>query len=335
MTRALALLALLAAVAAVAGSSAAATASAPVPHVASIALDGTDVRILSGSEPATSPRVARDGRILFFRGPAFPWDLWMMNGDGSGARRVASYPEGYGPITWSPTGAAFTTTDWDPSPCSYDSRNCAIAEIHVHDAATGAVRARLRSRFRGAYDHSWSPDGRRIAALGELDMDLSAYTVEIANANGTGRRVLVRTRFPNWLQQVAWSPRGDRIAYVQRGWIWFVRPAGGKPERVTRGKGLLWSPRGHLLYSVGGKRFLLDPVTKRSRLLFLGPGEAAWSPDGKLLAYREGLAEGVTWITLVRASDGRLLRTLKIPGEVTALAFDPGGTRLVYGVRFD
>ena len=333
MTRALALLALLAAVA---GSSAA-TASAPVPQIASIALDGTDVRVLSGSEPATTPRVARDGRILHYRGPQAPYALWVMNGDGTDARPLGGLVagDGYGPITWSPGGASFATTAWDPSPCSYDSRNCAIAEIHVHDGRTGEVRSRLRSRYRGAYDYSWSSDGRRIAALGELDQDLSAYAVEVANANGTGRRVLVRSRFPNWFQEIAWSPRGNRIAYVQRGWIWLVRPAGGKPERVTRGRGLLWSPRGQLLYSVGGKRFLLDPATKRSRLLFLGPGEAAWSPDGKLLVYREGLAEGVTWLTLVRASDGRSLRTLKIPGDVTAFAFAPGGSRLVYGVRFD
>ena len=185
--------------------------------------------------------VARDGRILFARGTGNPavFDLWLMSADGSGARRLFEIPDGYGPIAWSPTGASFTTTGWDPAGCSYDSRNCAIAEIRVHDAESGEIRARLRSRFRGAYDYSWSPDGRRIASIGELDQDLTAYSVEIANADGTARRVLVRTRFPNWLQEIAWSPRGDRIAYVQRGWIWLVRPSGGKPERVTRGRGLL------------------------------------------------------------------------------------------------
>ena len=170
-------------------------AAAPVAHVGSIALDGGDARVLSGSEPAAAPVVARDGRILFARGG----DVWVMNGDGDGTRRLAELSDGYGPIAWSPTGAAFATTGCDNSPCSYDSRNCAIAEIRFHDPASGETRARLRSRFRGAYAYSWSPDGRRIASLGELDQDLSAYTVEVATANGTGRRVLVRTRFPNWL----------------------------------------------------------------------------------------------------------------------------------------
>ena len=331
MTRALLLVAATAALLAATVSQAA----APVPHVATIALDGSDVRVLSGSEPASAPRFAHDGRILFFRpGSAFKWDLWVMNADGSRARRLAGGPEGYGPIAWSPTGATFATTEWDASPCSYDSRNCAIAEIRVHDAASGDIRARLRSR--GAYQYSWSPDGRRIASLGELDQDLSAYTVEVAGASGTGRRVLVRTRFPNFLSEIAWSPRGDRIAYVQRGWIWLVRPTGGKTERVTRGGRLLWSPRGQLLYSVGGARRLLNPATKRSRLLFYSPAEiVAWSADGTRLVYREGYVDGATTLTVVRSSNGGILSRLTVAGDVTGVSFAPGGSRLVYGVRFD
>jgi Tol biopolymer transport system component len=331
MTRAL----LVAAAAAVLLAASASPAAAPAAQIASVALDGSDVRVLSGSEPATSPLVARDGRILFFRSPA-PYDLWVMNADGSGARRLTDGPEGYGPTAWSPTGGAFATTGWDVSPCGNSSRNCAIAEIRVHDPASGEIRARLRSRFRGAYAYSWSPDGRRIASIGELDQDLSGYTVEIANTNGTGRRVLVRTRFPNWLSEIGWSPRGDRIAYVQRGWIWLVRPGGGKPERVAKGRRPLWSPRGQLLYSVGGERRLLDPATKRSRLLFNAPADvaAAWAPDGMRLVYREGYVDDATTLTVVRASDGRIVSRLRIAGDVTTVSFAPGGSRLVYGVRF-
>lgn len=333
MTRVLLLVAA-ASAALLAGS--AAPAAPPVPHIATIALDGSDVRVLSGDEPASGPLVARNGRILFFRGRPGAAAVWVMNGDGSGARRLAEIPDGDGPIAWSPTGSAFTTTGWDPSPCSYDSRNCAIAEIRVHDSESGEIRARLRSRFRGAYDYSWSPDGRRIASLGELDMDLSAYTVETANADGTARRVLVRTRFPNWLQEIAWSPRGDRIAYVQRGWIWLVRPSGGKPERVAKGRRLLWSSRGHLLYAANGTRLLLDPAAKRSRLLVGAPAYiAAWSPDGTRLAYRASYSGGVSTLAVVRVSDGRTLFRPRITGRVTTVAFTAAGTRLLYGVQFD
>jgi Tol biopolymer transport system component len=182
----------------------------------------------------------------------------------------------------------------------------------------------------------WSPDGRRIASLGMLDMDLNAYSVEVANTDGTCRRVLVRTRFPNWLTEVAWSPRGDRIACVQRGWIWLVRPAGGAPERVRRGTRPLWSPRGQLLYSTKGTRRLLDPATKRSRLLVAAPAyTAAWSADGARLVHRVSFASGTSVLAVVRASDERVGSRLRVPGKVTNLHFAAGGSRLLYGVRFD
>jgi Tol biopolymer transport system component len=332
MTRALLVVAAAAAVL----TAAARPAPAPVAHIASVALDGSGASVLSGSEPAASPVVAHDGRILFLRGTPGHSDLWVMRADGSGARRLAEGPEGYGPITWSPTGEVFATTAWDGSPCGNSSRNCAIAEIRVHEPASGEIRARLRSRSRGTYAYSWSPDGRRIASLGELDQDLSAYTVEVANANGTGRRVLLRNRFPNWLSEIAWSPRGDRIAYVQRGWIWLVRPSGGKPQRLTKGRSLRWSPSGTLLYAIGGAHRLIDPATKRSRLLFHAPAgvATAWSPDATRLVYREGDVDGATTLTVLDASDGRIVSRLSIAGDVTLVSFAPGGSRLVYGVRF-
>jgi Tol biopolymer transport system component len=330
MTRVL----LVAAAAAALLAASASPAAAPVAHIGSIALDGTDARVLSGAEPAYAPLPGRDGRILFFGGGPEYFDLWVMNGDGTAPRRlVERATEGYGRVTWSPAGTSFATTGWDRSTCLPTSRNCAVSEIRLHDAATSEIRSRLRSTDRGAYMYSWSPDGRRIASLGALDMDLVAHTVEVANVDGTARRVLVRG---TGLREIAWSPRGDRIAYVQRGWIWLVRPAGGKPERVTKGGRLLWSPRGQLLYSIDGMRRLLDPATKRSRPLVRAPASlVAWSPDGTRLAYRVSLAGGSSSLAVAHASDGRVLFRPKVSGKVTSIDFAAGGTRLLYGVTFD
>jgi hypothetical protein len=104
---------------------------------------------------------------------------------------------------------------------------------------------------------------------------------------------------------------------------------------VTKGRGLRWSPRGQLLYWHGGARRLLDPATKRSRLLFHAPAAvAAWSPGGTRLVYIEGYVDGTTTLAVVRGSDGRLVSRLSVAGDVTTVSFAAGGTRLVYGVRF-
>jgi hypothetical protein len=104
---------------------------------------------------------------------------------------------------------------------------------------------------------------------------------------------------------------------------------------VTQGRRLLWSPRGQLLYSVAGARRLLDPATKRSRLLFHSPADAvSWSPDGARLVYREGFVDGATTLTVIRSSDGRILSRAKVSGNVTAVHFADGGKRLLYGVVF-
>lgn len=115
-----------------------------------------------------------------------------------------------------------------------------------------------------------------------------------------------------------------------------MRPSGGKPARVAKGTRLLWSPRGRLLYSADRTRRLLDPATGRSRLLLSAPAHvASWSADGARLVYRASYDGVSTTLAVARASDGRVVSRALIEGKVTSVHFAAGGTRLLYGVRFD
>ncbi len=104
---------------------------------------------------------------------------------------------------------------------------------------------------------------------------------------------------------------------------------------MAKGTRLLRSPRSQLLYAVAGTHRLLDPATKRSRLLLHAPADvaAAWSPEGTRLVYRERYVGGATTLAVVRTADGRVTSRPKVAGEVTTVSFAPGGSRLVYGVR--
>jgi WD40-like Beta Propeller Repeat/RTX calcium-binding nonapeptide repeat (4 copies) len=65
----------------------------------------------------------------------------------------------------------------------------------------------------GVVAPSWSPDGKRIAFVVTRR---GSDTIEIVNADGSGRKVLIKTR-PEATRDggVSWSPDGERLAFVK------------------------------------------------------------------------------------------------------------------------
>ncbi len=59
---------------------------------------------------------------------------------------------------------------------------------------------------------AWSPDGRRIAIVGNIN---STHDIYVMNADGSGQRRLTRTTDP--LSSPAWSPDGRKIAFTGTG----------------------------------------------------------------------------------------------------------------------
>jgi Tol biopolymer transport system component len=331
-------LAPVAAVVAVLGVAAARAAEAPVAEILSARLDGSDARSLSGAD-AGGP-VRGPGRRVFFVRPGDDGRgaFWVMNEDGSNQRQLGAAPgDGdYGP-TWSPDGRTVGITRWDASPCTPTSRNCSESVLVLVDAETGAERLVLRRGDRGAGGLSWAPDGSRLALASELDMDLGAHTLETIRPDGSGRRVLVRLAAgaSPGIHGVAWSPRGDRIAYDRVGWIYHVRPQGGKSTRLVRGRNPVWSPNGKriLFDSQNDTIGIVDVATGRTRLLARAAevGGGTWSPDGSRVAFLVRTRNvGVFSVAVVRVSDGRRLRTWQPGGNVHSLFFTRDGTRLVY-----
>jgi WD40 repeat protein len=159
-------------------------------------------------------------------------------------------------IAWSPDGTRLATAD------SLGES----AVIHLHDAATGrALKPLCRSSGGSLARPVWSPDGRRVAWLGEVG------TVRVSNV-ATGEESLVLHGHGSVVSRVVWSPDGSRLA-----------TAGGQDATLR-----IWDA------STGEELLRLPahaPVVH----------EVAWSPDGKRIA-SAGVGEIKLWETSARSA---------------------------------
>jgi hypothetical protein len=220
---------------------------------------------LSAVEPGGVVRwsLARPRRIRVARwAPVNGWriaylaggSLRIVNGDGTGDRRYGAARGRVAPA-WRPDAAhvlAYADLGGRVRVAAVDSRR----ELW----RTGPI-ARVR-------ELAWSPDGRRLLAA-------TPRRLLVFDRRG---RLLVRRELPAGLvaDDVAWAPRGGRIAVVRR------NPAAGRSEVVVT------RPRG------------------RPRMLFTGPGAfgtLAWSPNGRRLLVP--WPEADQWLFLAPGAGGR------------------------------
>jgi Tol biopolymer transport system component len=129
--------------------------------------------------------------------------------------------------------------------------------VFVADLDRGRLR-QLTNGAVGGYNPSWSPDGSQIAferVSGGPCNSPACSRIFLMNAYGSRRRPFTPANLR--CEDAAWSPAGDRIAYVQwrrsagdenRSSIWIRAVDGSEVRRVTFAKAFdsapVWSPDG-------------------------------------------------------------------------------------------
>lgn len=256
-------------------------------------------------KPAASP----DGRRVLFwdfvaQGPRVS-RLFVARADGSGRRQLAQITSFFaGEAAWAP-----------------DSRRIAYAGdkgVYVVDVVSSRRRLVYSTGGADFYDRlRWSPDGGELAILHQRSLVV---------VRGAARTFIARP-----VDDVAWSPKGDRLAYLAKG-LFLVRPDGkGRRRLVTSAQrfpyDLEWSPTGRwLAYAESNGVRIVTVATRATRNL----QDArccvgwAWSPGGRLLAY--DVAE--SGVTVVDAANGRTTRLS--PDHAVALEWAPDGRSLAY-----
>jgi TolB protein len=212
-------------------------------------------------------------------------EIWVMDYDGAGPRKITGHRSTSMSPVWSP----------DSSSIAYVSFFNGPAALYLADLASGRKRPVVTS---GSLNISptFSPDGKRIVFARSLEGNVEIFTTDLDGGN------LRRLTNSNAIDtNPAWSPKGGEIAFTSsragNPHIYLMDAEGANQRRVTfdgtYNDGASWSPEGDLIAYTSRRdgQFqiaLTNVVTLDSRVLTSGPGEnesPAFSPDGRKIAF--------------------------------------------------
>jgi Tol biopolymer transport system component len=176
---------------------------------------------------------------------------------------------------------------------------------------------------------AWSPDGTKIAYR-------VGHSVYVINANGTHPRRIARGA--GW--GFTWSPDGRRLAYVDpSAGIYVVDIARATKRKVALGRDVAWSPRADRLAFVQGETLVVTRADGTDQRVITSGVWAMprWSPDGTRIAFPKeegGLSEAA--LLYVAEADGTNARPLTPKTEVFKYSSDfdwsPRSDRIVVRV---
>ena len=166
-------------------------------------------------------------------------EIYVVNADGSGQRRLTRSPVRDNDPVWSPDGRRIAfESNW---------------QVWVMNA-DGSGKRRLTRKGAHNFNPAWSPDGKRIAfERGRKEREVSngaagswGLGLYVMNADGSGQQRLTQGG-----SQPYWSPDGRKIAFVSNrdgnSDIHVMNADGSGRRNLTRGAGNresqpVWSP---------------------------------------------------------------------------------------------
>ena len=245
--------------------------------------------------PATPlPTPTSTGTLAFMKilkGGGGNGDIFVVNTDGTGLKRLTNGPSWEDHPSWSPDGRKIAYAQW------HGDNPVEGAAIWVMNA-DGSGKVRLTTGTARGVWPTWSPDGRHIAFAKEpqerifvMDPDGSGM-----RADGKGIKFNHATDYANG-GGLAWAPDG-RILFMRSGEVYAVNLDGSGLEPVTIGADLgtfAMSPDGTqiVLENSMGELYVAPvqgagtPLKLAQSVSFLMQdpwAETSWSPDGRTLA---------------------------------------------------
>ena len=144
--------------------------------------------------PTESVSMDNVNKIAFASNRDENYEIYVMNADGSGLKRLTNNADDGLFPSWSPDGSKMT----------FELRTDKNPEIYVMNA-NGSERKNLTNDPSRDHVPSWSPDGKKIAFYSLKDGN---YEIYVMNPDGSKKKRLTKNRSHD--MGPSWSPDGMR-----------------------------------------------------------------------------------------------------------------------------
>ena len=295
-----------------------------------VAPDGGEARQLTDSLHVIWPVWSPDRSRIAFLAPD-PEDpmgnvsLYVIDIDGSAARRLVDGVSAHAPPSWSPDGGQIAYTSFAGYDPVYETGSIGVRIVNVE---TGVETDLTGDDYLLAFNPSWSPDGAEIAfvvkhqGLGERPQHAPGDVLVVKLGDDGFENLTDGEVRDVW--SVAWSPRGDALLLFSLfGQTWYEPPStsirvldlgSGQIDQVARiaeqPTTPVWSPAGDrfaftaeetaiIIASPGGERTTFEAAEALS-------GELTWSPDGQAILLAPFDASAASTLLELSASEPRL-----------------------------
>jgi WD40 repeat protein/predicted Ser/Thr protein kinase len=275
----------------------------------------------------TAVAVGADSRALFSAGGDGAIRAWALEN----AAQMGSFCGGGGD-----DGGWITALACQPGGGLLASGNSA-GMVRLHDGRSGEVRRSMDEQVLGCSSLIFSPDGRRLAAIGPFDQRVLLWDLQMVNSAAQSEAAFLDDGGAE-KTCLAFSPRGPWLAAGSsegRVAIWDVptqRLLAQFQAHASQVCGIAFSPTTEIMVTAGRDGVLTawDSSTLRRLHVYRGHNGAvnslAFSPDGRTLA--TAAADGT--IKLWDAVGGQSRLTLVgHDGAVLEVRFSPDGRTLV------
>ena len=150
-------------------------------------------------------------------------DIYVMRADGTGVRRVTVDVDPQTDPAWSPDGTWIAYVRGSQGTVGVDLRELWLVQ------PDGKRNHALTTMGVSSYSPAWSPDSTRIAFA--TDVDGNQFDIDTIGVNGSGRQRVTASAEDTF--EPTWSRDGKTIAYSEEGAIYVTDAAGAATRRIT------------------------------------------------------------------------------------------------------